>query len=124
MTYFDVTENCYHNCSDYFSKLPAEGPVEIYREKSTGHLFIGGNDDARQIEIYIPSKAPDKVTMNSNGELIKTKAYKASRKQPKQVNFSDFRKVDKTLSALEGQELKEPTIPQKTCEIHDAIESD
>jgi len=122
LTYFDTTENCYHRCSDYFHELPAEGPVKIQREKSTGNIFISANDDARQIEIYIPSKAPEEVTMNEKGELIKT--YQFSRKKPRQVNFSDFRKKDKDLSIFKDQDLKEPSVPQRTCELREAMESD
>lgn len=122
MIYFDSTEDCYHRCSDYLHELPAEGPVKIQREKSTGNIFISGNGDARQIKIYIPSKGPEEVTMNEKGELIKT--YKFSRKKPRQVNLSDFKSKNKDLLIFNDQDLKEPSVPQRTCELREAMESD
>ena len=115
--YFDTTENCGYKCSDYFEQLPKEGPVEIYGKESTGHLFIAGNDGARQIEIYIPSKAADEVTTSSNGELKTTKTYTKVRKKGKQINFSDFKETDPVLSSF--KDLEEPEIPQKNCPIND-----
>jgi hypothetical protein len=115
--YFDTTENCGYKCSDYFEQLPKAGPVEIYGKESTGHLFIAGNDDARQIELYIPSKASDEVTISSNGELKTTKTYTKVRKKAKQVNFSNFKQTDPVLSSF--KDLKEPEIPQKNCPIND-----
>ena len=53
--YFDTTADCGYKCSDYFTELPKEGPVNIYeKKKTTGHIFIGSNDDARQLAVYIP----------------------------------------------------------------------
>jgi hypothetical protein len=117
LLYFNATENCGYKCSDYFEQLPKEGPAKIYGEESTGHLFIGGNDDARQIEIYIPSKAADEVTVSSNGELKTTKTYSKVRKKAKEVKFSDFKQTDPVLSSF--QDLQEPEVPQKICPIND-----
>ena len=123
LLYFDATENCNYNCSNHFEQLPIEGPAKIYGEKSTGHLFIGGNDDARQIEIYTPSKAADEVTVSSDGESKRTKTYTKVRKKVKEVKFSDFKKIDPVLSSF--QDLQEPEVPQRVCpvnDIHDIID--
>ena len=112
---FSATENCGYRCSDYFEQLPKEGHAKIYGEESTGHLFIAENDNARQIEIYIPSKSADEVIVSSNGELKTTKTYTKVRKKAKEVKFSDFRKTDPVLSSF--KDLKEPEVPQKICRI-------
>lgn len=122
--YFDTTENCGYNCSDYFEQLPKEGPVNIYEEKSTGHIFINTNDDARQIAVSIPSKASNEVAVRSDGSLKTTKqSYNKVRLKAKQVRFSDFKKTDPVLSSF--SDLEEPDVPQKSCpisdDIHDAI---
>ena len=117
LLYFDATENCGYKCSDYFEQLPKEGPVKTYGEESTGRLFIGGNDAARQIEIYIPSKAANEVTASNNGELKMTKTYTKVRKKAKEVKFSDFKQTDPVLSSF--KDLKEPEVPQKICPIND-----
>ena len=98
------------NQSTYFYKT-------IKGKESTGHLFIAENDDARQIEFYIPSKASDEVTTSSNGELKTTKTYTKVRKKAKQVNFSDFKQTDPVLSSF--KDLEESEIPQKNCPIND-----
>jgi len=72
--YFEGIANCGYKCSDYFEQLSKKGPVEIYGEESTSHLVIAENDDARQIEVYIPSKA--KAITSSDGK--KTKSYTKS----------------------------------------------
>lgn len=115
--YFETTQNCGYECSDYFEQLSKEGPIEIYGKESSGHLFIARNDDAQQIEIYIPSKAAEEVTISSNGELKTTKTYTKVRKKAKRVNFSDFKKTDPVLSSF--KDLEEPEIPQKNCPIND-----
>ena len=115
--YFNTTENCGYKCPDYFETLPKEGPVEIYKKESTGHVFIVGNDDAKQIEIYTPSKSADEVTVRSNGVVEKTTTYTKVRKKAKQVNFSDFKNTDPVLSSF--KDLEEPKIPQKNCPIND-----
>lgn len=121
--YFDTTENCGYNYSDYFEQLPKEGPVNICDEKSTGHVFIGANDDAQQIAIHTPSKAATEVTVSSDGSLKTTKqGYKKVRSKAKQVNFSDFKKTDPVLSSFPN--LEEPHVPQKGCpisDVHDVI---
>lgn len=117
LLFFNATENCSYRCSDYFEQLPREGPTQIYGEESIGHLVIAGNDDARQVEIYIPSKGADEVAVRSTGELKITKTYREVRKKAKQVKFSDFKQTDPVLSSF--KDLKEPTVPQKSCPIHD-----
>jgi len=123
LVYFNATENCGYNCSEYFQQLPNEGPVKIYGEEGSGHLVIGGNDDARQIEIYVPAKTREEVTVSGNGELKTTKTYSKVRKKAKEVKFSDFKKTDPVLSSF--KDLQEPEVPQKTCpinDIHDIID--
>jgi len=119
--YFDATQNCGYKCQDYFEHLPKEGPVRIYAEESTGHLAIAGNDDARQIEIYTPSKpskASDSEVISKTGEIKRTTSHTRSRTKAKQVKFSDFKKTDPVLSAF--KDLEEPDVPQKLCSINDA----
>ena len=123
LLYFDVTEDCGYKCSNYFEQLPKEGTAKIYGEKAIGHLLISGNDDDSQIEIYIPSKATDEVTVSSNVELKTTKTYTKVRKPAKEVKFSDFKKTDPVLSSF--KDLEEPEVPQKICllnEIPDVID--
>lgn len=118
--YFDTTENCGYKCSDYFEELPKEGPVNIYEEKSTGHIFIGANDDARQIAVYVPSKNANEVSVNSDGSLKPTKQrFKKVRSKAKQVSFSDFKKTDPVLSSF--SDLEEPDVPQNRCPISDDV---
>lgn len=81
--FFDSTTYCGYPCQDYFEHLPKEGPVSIYGEKSTGHLVIAGNDDARQIEIYTPSKASNEIITSSDGK--KTRSYTKSQRKAKEV---------------------------------------
>ena len=123
LIYFHTTENCGYKCSDYFEQLPKERPVEIYGKESTGHLVIAGNDDARQINFYIPSKPADKVTISSSNRKLKiTKTYSKVPKKVKEVKFSEFRKTDPVLSKFNN--LEEPEIPQKHCaitDVHDVI---
>lgn len=115
--YFNTTENCGYKCSDYFERLPKEGQVEMYKKESTGHVFIAGNDDAKQIEIYTPSKSADEVTVRSNGIVKRTTTYTKVRKKARQVNFSDFKNTDPVLSSF--KDLEEPEVPQKICPIND-----
>lgn len=119
--YYDNTENCAYSCSKYFEQLSPEGPIHIYDKKSTGHVVIGSNDDARQIAIYTPSTDATEVVISSNGSLKTTKqSYKQVRTKAKQVNFSDFRKTDPVLSSF--SDLDEPQIPQKNCQINEIHE--
>lgn len=117
LLYFDVTENCGYKCSDYFEQIPKEGPIQIYGEKSTGHLAIARNDDARQIEIYTPSKASDEIITNKTGKIKTIRSYTKTRKKAKEVKFSDFKQNDPVLSAF--KDLEEPAVPQKLCPIND-----
>ncbi len=119
LIFLNTTENCGYQCSDYFEHLQKEGPTTVYGEKSTGHLVIAGNDDARQVEIYVPSKDADIGKVSSNGEVKTTRTYTRARKRARIVRFSDFRKTDPVLSSF--KDLKEPEVPQKTCSINDPI---
>ena len=123
LVYFENTKNCGYKCSNYFEQFPKEGPIRIYGNhegQSNGHLVIADNNDARQLEFYIPSNAADEVTTSSNGELRRTQSYKKiQRKKMKQVNFQDFKQTDPVLSSF--KDLEEPQIPEKKCSIQDAI---
>ena len=93
--------------------LPKEGPVEMFEERSTGHLIIGSNDDARQVTIFIPStSAPETTVSSRNNEIKQTRTYRKAIKNPKEVKFSDFKKNDPVLSKF--KDLQEPYIEQKT----------
>lgn len=118
--YFDTTHNCGYRCNDYFEHLPKakDQSVRVFAEKSTGQLVISGNDDAHQVEIYIPSETSNKVNIISTGEAEVTKTYKKTRKKAKVVKFSDFRAKDEVLSSFDG--LEEPIVPQNVCPINDA----
>jgi len=79
--YFDNTRNCFYTCPKYFEHLLKEGLIEIHGKQSTGHLIIGENEEANQIEFDIPSKASDEVTISNHGELKTTKTYTKDRKK-------------------------------------------
>ena len=115
---FDSTHNCGYRCDDYFEHLPKDQSVRVFAEKPTGQLVIAGNDDPRQVEIYIPSKTLNEVTISSTGKAKVTKTYKKCRKKAKVVNFSDFKEKDEVLSSFDG--LEEPFVPQNVCPINDA----
>lgn len=111
--YFDAIENCDFKCHGYFEHLPKEGLVTIYADKPTGQQAIAENNDARQVEIYTPSKTSDSELISKTGEIKKTRGYTKSRIKHKQVNFSDFRNTDPVLSAF--KDLEEPNVPQNVC---------
>ena len=115
LLYFDNTANSVYRCDDYFEHLPKDQPVKVFAEKPTGQLVIAGNDDARSVEIYVPSKTSDKVTTSSDEKVTRT--YEKSRKKAKVVKFSDFRKTDEVLSAF--NDLEEPSVPQNGCPVND-----
>lgn len=115
---FDNTHNCGYKCDDYFEHLPKDHSSKIFAEKPTGQVLIAGNDDARQVEIYIPSQPANEVTISSTGEAKVTKTYKKSRKKAKVVNFSEFKKKSDVLSSFD--DLEEPYVPQSVCPINDA----
>jgi hypothetical protein len=120
--YFDCTENCGHKCREHFEHIPKERPAIIYAEKLTGNLVIGQNDPGRQVIIYIPSKLPDEVIIRNTKEVTIKKSYTHSRKQAKEVKFSDFRKKDPILSSFDN--LEEPRVPQEPYlinDLHDVI---
>ena len=102
--YFSSTENCGYKCRDYFEHLSKEGPAIIYVEKSTGNLIIGQNNAARQVEIYIPSKVTDEVIISNTKQRIIKKSYRNSRKQAKEMKFSDFKKKDPVLLSFNDLE--------------------
>jgi hypothetical protein len=117
LIYFTETQNCGYNCDHYFQNLPKEMPVTIYAEKSTGHLIISENDDAHQVEIYIPSKTPDEVIHSSSEQKIVKTTYKLSRQKAREVKFSEFKKTDPVLAQF--KDLPEPEVRQKSCSIND-----
>ena len=121
--YFDTTENCGYQCSDYFEELPKEGPVRIYDEKSTGHIVIEANGNTRQITVHTLSKVSNEVSVSSNGSVKTTKQrFKKVRPKVKEVTFDQFRKTDPVLSRF--SDLEEPDVPQNICplnDIHDVI---
>lgn len=117
LLYFDTTVNCGYRCDDYFEHLPKDQPVKVFAEKPIGQLVVAGNDDARSVEIYVPSKTSDKVTTSSNERAKITKTYEKTRKKAREVKFSDFRKTDEVLSAF--NDLEEPSVPQKGCPVSD-----
>jgi len=128
LIYFEGTQNCGYPCDEYFQHLPPEGHVRIYSEQSTGHLAMAeaeasaeGKDDARQVEIYIPSKSADEVIISNTGEKIIKKSYRISRKKAKEVKFSDFKEKDPVLKDFARfKDLEEPDVPQKPRLINDA----
>ena len=116
--YLDSTEHCGYRCSDYFEQLPKEGPVQVFGKEPTGHLVIGGNDDARQVEIYNPSPTEgDELVPIGNGKIRTTRTYKKTRQKAKQVKFSEFKETDPILSQFKN--IEEPEIPQQTCMVND-----
>ena len=116
--WFNSTENCGRKCSNYFEQIPKEGPFEIYKEQPNGHICIASTEDAEQLQLYIPTESKVEESVTGNEEVRKIRTYKKSRKKPKQVNFSDFRKTDPVLSSF--KELDEPDIPQNICPITDS----
>ena len=101
---FIEPENCGYNCDDYFHKFSTKDPVEVCVERPNGNLVITGNDDARQVEVYIPSESRKEI-IEINPENIKEKTvkktYRRTRKKAKEVKFSEFRKTDPILSQFD-----------------------
>jgi hypothetical protein len=124
VVYFDQTTNCGYDCDAYFEHLPKEVPVNIYAEQSAGNLIIAENNDARQVEIYIPSGEKVIYTNICKKPVTSvTRNYKPSRKKAKEVKFSEFQKTDPVLSQF--KDLVEPQIPQKPClasDVHDVLD--
>lgn len=112
--YFDATQNCNYRCEDYFEKLPQDQIGTVYVENSKDTLVLIGNDPAKQIEVYVPSKEISDNGPVKNSDTIK-RTYRRSKKRFKQVNFSEFRKTDPVLSSF--SDLEEPFVPQKTCPV-------
>ena len=108
---------CGYTCDGYFEHLPKDQLVKVFAEKPTGQAVITGNDGARSVEIYVPSKTSDKLTDSCSEGVKITKIYEKSRKKAREVKFSDFRKTDAILSAF--TDLEEPYVPQKVCPVND-----
>ena len=111
------------NVQIILSNFPKRRLLKFIAKKSTGNIFIVGNNDDRQIEIYTPSKAANEVSISNNRELKTTKTYTKVRKKAKEVKFSDFQQTDPVLSSF--KDLKEPIVPQKICpinDVHDVID--
>lgn len=119
VAFFYNTENCGRQCSDYFEQLPQNSKevIQIYSETEHSNLVIAGNDNARQVEIYVPLEKQTSVSFTENTQPVIERKYKASRKKAKQVNFSDFKKTDPVLSSF--KDLREPYIKQNVCPLTD-----
>lgn len=117
IAYFDSTENCGRPCDNYFEKLPKQEIVKAYTKTENSNLFIAGNDEARQIQIYVPQGKPQVVSSGEKKQSIVQQKYKPSRKWAKQVNFADFKRNDPVLSSF--QNLEEPYVEQKVCPLND-----
>lgn len=122
LLYFDNTPNCGLQCYGYFDHLPQDQPIRIYAEQPRDHLTIIGNEDAQQLKISTPLKAPDEVIISSSGKIKVTKYHRKSRKKAKQVKFSDFKKEYPIFSTF--KDLEESSVKQKFCpskDPHDLI---
>lgn len=107
-------ETSYVPCDRYFEKLPTDSKtIDVIVEKDTRSLLITGNDDARQVEIYVP----EREIVESTRGTVKTyiRKYKRSPKKVREVKFSDFRKNDPVLSKFDQDrgEIDEPLVPEK-----------
>lgn len=120
MIYFDQTQYCGYNCDLHFQHISEKEPINIYSNEPAGHLAISGNDEARQVAIYNPTKAADKIIDVTPERKTVEKEYQRSRKKAKEVKFSEFRKTDPVLSQF--QDLPEPEVPQKVCKLNDVHE--
>ena len=120
MVYFDQTQYCGYNCDAHFQHVSEKEAINIYAEEPAGHLAISGNDEARQVAIYNPTKAADKIIDVTAERRTVEKEYQRSRKKAKEVKFSEFRKTDPVLSQF--QDLPEPEVPQKVCKLNDVHE--
>ena len=123
LVYFDQTQYCGYNCDAHFQHVSENDAINIYAEKPAGHLAISGNDEARQVAIYNPTKTVVKPSGVSGERRIVEKEYQRSRKKAKEIKFSDFKKTDPVLSKF--QDLPEPEVQQKVCkanEIHQVFD--
>lgn len=120
MVYFDQTQYCGYNCDAHFQHVSEKEAINIYAEEPAGHLAISGNDEARQVSIYNPTRANDKIIDVTAERKTVQKQYQRSRKKTKEVKFSEFRKTDPVLSQF--QDLPEPEVPQKICKLNNVHE--
>ena len=113
---YSLSGNCGYPCQTY-ERLPSAGPVRVFEKQSTGHLIIAGKDVARPVEIYLPSPDRNQIEtiQKSNNGFEKTTHDSPSRTKARAVNFSDFKKTDPVLSAFDN--LEEPIVPQKVCDL-------
>jgi hypothetical protein len=120
MIYYDSTANCGYKCHDYFELIPKESSVRVYSNELTENLLIGENDGSRQMIIYNPSKVQDEgiIGKTKKAEIKRTRTYIISRKQAKEVKFSDFQKKYPILRRFKN--LEEPRILQTCWLIDDA----
>ncbi|QXE46097.1 hypothetical protein IV203_000075 (plastid) [Nitzschia inconspicua] len=119
---FLESEQCGFSCDTYFDKIPPEPEaINVYTKNRTGNLIITGNDAARQVEIYIPSKAKAQIRTLTDKQKTITKTYHSLPKRAKQVTFEDFRKNDPVLSKF--ADLPEPDVPQQVCKLRQIAES-
>ena len=107
-------ETNYVPCEQYFEKLPKTDSkiVDLIVEKDNGSLLIADNDDARQVEIYVPE--PSVVESTTDKVKTYTRRYKRSKKKPREVKFEDFRKNDPVLSKFDedNNQIDELSVPE------------
>ena len=116
-----LTAHCFHPCNDYFEHLPKEGPINLYKDNTTPLVAIADNDAARQIQVFVPSQLPEKMSIKPNGQVERTRTYEPSRTKAKQVNFSDLQNNYPIIKHFD----QEPRVPERNCEleaIHEAME--
>ena len=105
----------YVPCEQYFEKLPQTDSktIDLVVEKDNGSLVIAGNDDARQVEIYVPE--PGVVKSTTDKVKTYTRTYKRSKKKAREVKFADFRKNDPVLSQFDEDhsEIDEPLVLER-----------
>ena len=78
-TYGILITLMYFDSTDYFEHLPKDQHQSV--------RVFAGKDDANQVEIDIPSKISDEVTVSSAQKIKVTKTYKKSGKKLRKLNF-------------------------------------
>lgn len=122
--YFQSTSVfCNVPCDQYFHRLPdTDGVVEIFSENRNGNLVIGGNDEAKPVEVYEKIGQEYIKNIQNEGDEDKVitieKRYKKSKKA-KIVKFSQWKKNDPVLSQFEN--IEEPKVPQWECDTRRQI---
>lgn len=61
---FDQTQDCFYKCDKYFE--PLDKPVTmVYAPRENRNLWIAENDQARQLELYVPDQKATKAQVRS-----------------------------------------------------------